>query len=171
LRRDRYAALPGGVGVFRTARVGGEFLPEGHLLPKPEWLEPTKDDQEEAKRSGRPPGLSVWEVPGATHAAACWIRRQDELQQRSFTAGVDKLMAVAAAHTRQLDIVADPLEHPVSDDRWSGLSSDAQADVLGASDAHSLIEGIKRRAGLPEREHRSFREEFARSFAPLAEDT
>lgn len=165
MRRDRYAALPREVGVIRTARIGGGFLPDGHLLPKPEWLEPNKEDQADAKVSGRAPGISVWEVPGAQHVSACWIREVDDRGQRSFVAGVDSIQAVASTHARELGVVADPLDHPAEDDRWMTLTSDFQQGVRDTADKHSLIEGIKRPAGMAEKEHRSFREELARAFS------
>jgi len=169
LTRERYASLPDDVGVFRIARVGGGFLPDGHLMPKPEWLEPTKADQEEAKQTGRLPGTSVWEVPGGTHGAACWIRNADEQSHRSFVAKVHDVRTVATKHARELAVVADCLEHPEADARWPSLTDNGRELVRATCDAHALVEGIKRPAGTSEVAHRSFREEVARTFEPMPE--
>jgi hypothetical protein len=165
---ERYAKLSPDVRIFRTAKLGGGYLPAGHVLPKPEWLEPNKVDEDEAKQTGRPPGVSVWALPDATHEMACWIRSNDPAEQRSFVIRVGILLMVAQTHTRVVSVVADGLPHPKNNLRWPALTQCVQNVVRSTCDAHSLIEGIKRPAQLPKITHQNFREELARKFESLA---
>ena len=164
--RKRYEPLPDGAAVFRSVRVAGGFLPSGFRLPKPEWLEPTNDDVAEAAKSGRAPGLSVWDAALAAHDDACWWRKVDSGEYRSFCADLTKLRQAATGFSRPFDIVADPL--PTDDEpRLAQLGVDERKRLEIAAGGHSLAEGIKRPAGTPKREHKSFREELARHFSPL----
>lgn len=166
---ERYAPVSQGKKVFRTTRFGGGLLPAGHQLPKPEWLEPTKDDIADAEQSGRPPGLSVWARPEATHDAACWLRRLEPAEQRSFVANVGGMLAIAEKHKRAFAVVSDPLEHPTdtTDERWAAVATEARIPVCTTCDAHSLAEGIRKPEGVTKIEHRSFREELASQFEPM----
>lgn len=161
---ERYTKLSSDVRIFRTAKVGGGYLPAGHLLPKPEWLEPNKHDEDEAKKTGRPPGVSVWAMPGATHEMACWVRSSDPSEQRSFVAKIERLLTIAESHGRAISVLADALSHPENDARWPSLTECERRAVCSTCDAHSLIEGIKRPAQAEKIAHRSFREELARGF-------
>jgi hypothetical protein len=162
--RERYAPLSTSGGVFRLARVGGGFLPPGHRLPKPEWLEPDKQDIAEAAKSGRAPGLSVWDTELATHEDACWWRDVPPEDYRSFAAPISKLLACGARHARSLGVVADPL--PTDEPRLKVAPVGVQQRLVRAAEGHSLIEGIARPEGAPKQGHKLFRAELAELFGP-----
>ena len=164
--RKRYEALNDENVVARNVKMHGGFLPLGHLLPKPEWLEPTKDDVAAAARSDRPPGLSVWDYELASHQDACWWRDVDPTEYKSFRAAVSELRGVAARHDRPLSIVGDPLETE-GVPRLEAEDSPTQARLRKAALGHSLVEGIKRPTGASKKDHKNFREELARRFSPV----
>ncbi len=169
--RKRYENLPIDSRVFRTVKVGGGYLPAGHILPKPEWLEPDAADKKEAEVSGRVAGISVWDCSMATHVASCWTRRADSAAQLSFDAEVGEALAVGTEHTRTLAVVADPLEHPPDNDRWKAEREEFRTEILSTGGGHSLIEGIRRPPSVSDQAHRSFREALASRFQPLSEQS
>lgn len=166
--RSRFEALSDSVRVFRMARVGGGFLPAGHVLPKPEWLEPDPQDIAEGERTGRPAGVSVWDAAIAKHEDACWIRQVQAAEQLSFSAEVGRLKHVASQHQRELAIVADPLPSLSTDPRWETLQEPQRASITSTASGHTLVEGIRRPAGVSKGAHKSFREELAQEFERLA---
>lgn len=170
--RNRYDPLPGDRMIFRMARTGGGFLPPGHVLPKPEWLEPDERDVAEATSSGRPAGLSVWDMTHAKHADACWIRALPHEEQASFSASIDALRQVALRHSRRFDVVADSILSEVRRDPRLGSLSQAQRESIESTAlGHSLAEGIRRPAGFQKGLHRSFMEELAGRFEPIRSES
>ncbi len=166
----RYDDLPAETSVFRSVRTGGGFLPIGHVLPKPEWLEPTKEDVAEAQQSGRSPGLSVWDVAVASHEDACWWRGAEPHEQRSFQASVERIVEIGEKHSRTLSVVGDALATK-DEPRLAALEDPAKARLIEAASGHSLIEGIKRPTGTSKLDHKSLREELARQFVPLSSES
>lgn len=164
--RERYEPLPVASSVFRTVRIGGGFLPEGHRLPKLEWLVPTADDCREAEQTGRPAGLSVWDMAFARHADACWYREVDPAEHRSFWVLVDVVGQVAARNRREVAVVADPLSLP-EDDRAAGLDPEQRARLERAGGGHSLIEGLRRPEATRKQDQRRLLDELAHEFSPL----
>jgi hypothetical protein len=163
---DRYTRLHETADVFRCVRKGSGFLPAGHVLPKPEWLEPNDDDQREAAQTGRLPGLSVWDCAGATHESACWWRSRAPADELSFVACVGALVAISREHRRDVAVVSDP--RACEAEPRLALVDDAERELLvRAAEAHSLLEGVKRPAGGSNRDHRSFREALSREFQLL----
>jgi len=165
---ERYFSLSSESSVFRTVQTGGGFLPAGHLFPKPEWLEPNERDQQDADRTGRVAGLSVWDRAKATVVQACVWRQLEPEQQVAFAASVGSLREAARAYERDLDVVSDPL--PVDEEPWAGILA-AHPDGMRSSqrfsaDGHTLVEGIKRPADVERRRHRDFREALSREFTP-----
>jgi len=138
---ERYAPLPPSTLVFRTARVGGAFLPAGQVLPLPSLLEPSREDLDEAARSGRRPGLSVWDAGRISHELACWFRgvHVDPSAHRSFRARVDALRGASERYGEVLDVVSDAVEVP--GDRPPPADLDA-GRLRVAGEGHALLEGI-----------------------------
>ncbi len=167
--RSRYSPLDGDATVFRTVKPGGAFLPPGHQLPIPEWLEPNRTDIEEAAKSGRPPGLSVWDKALTSFEHACRWRQVDPDDELAFSAQVHAVRSVAVQHDRELDVVADPLDLATGDrDKIvEAVPVTVRAGFAQSAQGHSLIEGIKRPSGCAKKEHRSFRDELTRVFSPL----
>lgn len=167
--RDRYSALSGDSEVFRTVSVGGVFLPPGHDLPLPAWLEPSSDDEAEAQSTGRLVGLSVWDRSLTNFTKACAWRRVDEASERAFSASVASIRQAGAAHGRAVDVVADPLDTGMSEyaSLLESLSAVERDSQRRSAEGHSLIEGIKRPPGTPKSEHRAFRDKLAGEFHAL----
>lgn len=150
--RSRYSTLPGGAFVFRLVRRGGGHLPEGHVLPKREWLEPDDEDKREAVVSKREPGLSVWDRDLTTTTQA-WAHRgvaPPTSEHQAFGAPVETVVAVAAGHERLVDVVADPIQPP----------------VLAGWEGHSLVEGLARPQGTPKLRHRDFLDDLVLKMEP-----
>lgn len=145
-------------------------MPIGHLLPIPEWLEPTHKDVEEANRVGRAPGLSVWDKAVTSFRQACLWRRVNPTVERAFAAQVRTVRGVGEKYARQLDVVADPLDvgEPDRAEIVNAAEADARDQLVQSAQGHSLVEGIKRPNGLTKIHHRSFREELARQFSSLS---
>jgi hypothetical protein len=142
-------------------------MPPGHQLPLPEWLEPTKEDVADAERTGRNPGLSVWDAELTSFHQACTWRGVNAAEELAFKAVVSNLRSVAASFQRDLDVVADPLDVELSEYLEVVLrvaTSDRDALVASAK-GHSLLEGVRRPSGLAKSEHRSFRDALAQAFS------
>lgn len=165
---DRYMPLARDARVFRLARREGGHLPSGQRLPKPEWLEPTRDDKTAAEASGRVPGLSVWDVAFTSYADAVWLRDSTASGQEAFVAEVATLVTIANTHTRSLDVVSDPLDVPFADPRWAHLDDARRQSLANAVNGHALIEGISRPDGVQRSPHRSFLTDLVEAFAPHA---
>lgn len=165
---DRYTPLARDARVFRLARREGGHLPSGQRLPKPEWLEPTRDDKTAAEASGRVPGLSVWDVAFTSVPDAVWLRDSAVSGQEAFVAQVSRLDEVAAGHGRALDVVTDPLDVPVADPRWATLEAPRRESIARAVRGHSLIEGINRPTCVPKLSHRGFLVDLVGVFDPHA---
>lgn len=129
----------------------------GARLPLPEWLEPQKADLEEAARSGRPAGLSVWSAPPTSHTDACRHRCLDPTTHRSFGAEVAAVRAIAEVHGRDVDVVADPLEFDAENECHARVPQAARGRFVEALAGHALIEGIRRPEGTPKSAHQLFR--------------
>jgi len=138
---ERYAQLASSTEVFRSARVGGAFLPAGHVFPLPSLIEPSPADESEAARSGRRPGVSVWDHARISHELACWFRGVlvDPSAHRSFRAGVGALRSASERFGASLDVVSDAVDVPA--DRAPPVGVDA-ARLRAAGEAHALLEGI-----------------------------
>lgn len=138
---ERYSPLPAAAKVFRTARLGGGFLPTGHVFPLPQVLEPSRDDVQEAEKSGRAPGVSVWDRARASHDLACWFRggHVDPTAHRSFTAGVGPLRDASERFGAAIDVITDPIPPP--EDRPPPENHDATS-LRSVGEGHSLLEGI-----------------------------
>jgi hypothetical protein len=128
---ERYWPLADEAVVVRLANAQSSFLPATAVLPLPQWLEPTHQDIEEAQKSGRPPGITVWDASLTNVEQARLLSGKPE--GRAFAAQVTSCKKVAADHARQIAIVADPVDEKKPSPGWEG---------------HALIEGLRRPAGL-----------------------
>lgn len=165
--RSRFAPLAGEAIVFRVVRAGGGFLPEGQRLPKPEWLEPTAEDQKDGEARGRPPGLSVWDEAVASLDDACWFRGMErDAGVRSFSIQVAAALAVGQRHARELTVVCDPESIDQDAARWRTLTEERQQHLVDAAQGHSLIEGLRRPAGGARKPHRSLLLALTEAFKP-----
>lgn len=164
--RSRYSPLPDDSAVFRTIGTGGVFLPAGHELPLPEWLEPTSGDISEARLSGRPAGVSVWDQSMTSFRQACVWRGAAEDRERHFVAHVSRIRRVGAEHQRPLDVVADPLD--TASPEYAAIVNESPPHSRASQEksalGHALIEGIKRPAGVTKGAHRAFRDALVREF-------
>ena len=167
--RERYQPLPNEQTVFRTVKRGGGFLPPGHKLPKPDWLEPTKEDQKEAEKAGRSPGLSMWDAEYTTFNQACTWRRTPETEQLAFATTVESILLVGTTHKRNLGVVADPLDLDAPEHKTilAQLRNDVLQQQQQSAQGHSLAEGIRKPSGANTRAHREFRAELASKFEPF----
>ncbi len=164
--RERYSPLPGEANVFRMARLGGGHLPHGHTLPLPEWLEPNKEDATAAQRSGRVPGISVWDCAVARPDDARWFRcRPAEESWQCFAISVERAKDIGRACGRAVELVADPVTLPQADVRLAALGAAERERLASAGEGHSLMEGLKRTAGTKVA-HRSFLDELCGAFGP-----
>lgn len=162
--RSRYAPLAPTTGVLRLAQRGKDYFPAGVEKPLPKWLEPTTEDKQEAQRSGRPAGLSVWDVALSTPASACWFGNRSPADQESFVALASVIIATGVANQRTLAVVADPLPHPETDPRWPSLDEVTRAGLVEAAEGHSLIEGIARPSGVSKTAHAALLDALCGSF-------
>lgn len=152
MTHERYRPLPDEARVHRMVKRPGGHWPEASPEPLASMLQPTPDDVAEGARSGRGPGVSVFDAGRYDHDIACWLRSDEVFAQRTawfcFTAAVCALRA-AAPFGRNLDVVTDPLH--LDSQRECTLIT--QERVLAVADAHALIEGIEapppRLAGTP----------------------
>lgn len=129
--RKQFEPLPESAFVFRLAETNSMFIPEGARLPNAELFTPSSKDKEEAKKRGRPPGVSVWDRDLTTVEQARTIRywpNEPPDGIRAFSLNVGFVRGVGKQFDRQIDVVADP---------------ESQEKGPGAS-GHSLIEGLKR---------------------------
>jgi len=167
--RERYSPLPSEALVFRTIQPGKGFLPPGHELPLPAWLEPNDTDANEAAAVGRVPGLSVWDASLTSFPQACAWRRKVVSEQLGFGAEVGRIRRLGVAHGRSVDVVADPLD--VGAPEWVAVleqtPEDERAILRASGEGHSLVEGIKRDKGSDQKAHRDFRDALAGLFNPL----
>jgi|JI10StandDraft_1071094.scaffolds.fasta_scaffold96919_2 hypothetical protein len=126
LDAPRYSSLNPDRFVFRVAEPDSRFLPRGHSRPDMAILDLSSEDKAEALRSGRRPGLSVWDATQTPLADAQRLTKKWE--GLAFGARVANLRAVGQAFERPLDVVTDP--RPAS-------------DGPGAA-GHALVEGLDR---------------------------
>lgn len=137
----RYAALPAGARICRMVKKPGGHWPSDAALPLASMLQPTREDVAEGVRSGRGPGLSVFDQACYKHEVACWVRSDDVYQGRSSwkscVAGVDDLHKLSP-FGRALFVVSDPLDAPDRSppEPWSA------ADIAQVASSHALVEGI-----------------------------
>lgn len=153
--RSRFSALSDEAVVFRLAKEGGGHLPAGHVLPKRDWLEPNKEDKEEAKTTGREPGISVWERDQTTTSQAWAHRGVVDLgpQHRAFRVVAGECGRLAKKWEREgVQVVADPIEP--RDATWK--------------EGHSLAEGLGRPSGVDRQRHWDFLDELIMKFEPHA---
>jgi len=136
--RERFSQLPESACVFRIAK-SPTFLPKGHLLPLPNWLEPTSKDIEEAEKRGRDVGLSVWDTE-LTSVAQAHVFIAVVEKQPAFCFGVGAFKRTGKEFERGVDVVADQL----NDDQRPGW------------EGHSLVEGLKRPGGYTKKRHMDF---------------
>ncbi len=151
--RERYATLNTGATVFRTVVVGGGHLPEGHVLPLGAWLIPDGADKAEAERTGRLPGISVWDQ-AITSPTQAWEHRGVSPVAGShlaFSIRVDQLGNIAATHQREVVVVADPID-PVPPE-WH--------------DGHSLVEGMQRPQNCTKLAQATFLDAAIQSFSKM----
>jgi hypothetical protein len=165
--REQYEALPNTSEVFRLVKPGGGFLPVGHRLPKPEWLEPSEDDVKEAARTGRRPGLSVWDTTLSSVEQACIWGKRTPSDQLAFSASVANIHGAALARSRAIDVVADPLDVNVEPQLSILNAEPEQASLAASAEGHALIEGIRRPDGTSKKDHRDFRAALIEVFKPF----
>lgn len=173
------------------ARRGGGHLPVGHRLPKPEWLEPTREDIAEGERSGRPPGLSCWETAYTHLDDALWFRdlpaQPDLLPNQplpdlpdppaqpaqpaqpapeAFDITVQDVLTVGSAHQRPLAVVHDAHPCPALYTRWHALDEATRSQRVRAAQGHCLIEGLRRPADLSRPQQKELLCALAARFQP-----
>lgn len=138
-------------------------MPVGHQLPLPAWLEPTRQDIEDAERTGRPAGLSVWDVERTSRLQACRWRQVDPSTELAFAAGVATIRQIGEAHERALDVVADPLDtgQPAWANALLGVPNDDREAQRRSAEGHSLVEGLRRPESSSKKQHRDLRDELA----------
>lgn len=150
---EPFSPLPESATIFRLAEPGTAFLPEGRVLPLPDWLRPTKADEEEGARRGRLPGLSVWDHALSTTAQGRRLSGRGA-SALAFSAAVADL--VERAHTFAggavpLDLVRDPLLDHRPEPGWEG---------------HALVEGLARLPGQPKSRYKELRSAMVDAFYP-----
>jgi hypothetical protein len=137
----RYAPLAAGAVVYRMVKQPGPYWPEDARMPTAAMLQPTLEDVAEGVKSGRGPGVSVFDASDFDRDVACWVRSDRAYEERdrwvSCATCVDELRAISP-FGRPLQVVRDPL---AADDRVAppALSETTIAAVRGG---HALIEGI-----------------------------
>lgn len=136
--------------VFRLVVPGGPFMPKGATQPLPDLFLPTHADRAEATRSGRPPGLSVWDHELTTLAQARVLAQRNEAAAFGLTAGV----------VRELGERAAIALHVCYDLEESG------ADQPGST-GHAVIEGLARPAGTPKATFRTLRQRLIERCEPI----
>jgi hypothetical protein len=138
---DRHDALPAAATVFRSARESkgtNGFLAPGMTLPRPNWLEPGKQDiaDSAARSPPRRAGLSVWDLARTTPRQEMAIRKffavganraADTRVLRAFSASVGDILTTGSQHQRQVDVVRDAIT----------------TCPLPGVDGHSLVEGLR----------------------------
>ena len=131
MSRNLFEPLPDVAFVFRLAETGKSFLPKGARLPNANFFRPSTDDEEEAKRIGRPPGLSVWDRGLTNVEDAKRIRFAPEDSQggvRAFGLLVQTIKSIGLERRRELGVVAVP----------------QPTEVGPGADGHAHIEGLAR---------------------------
>jgi hypothetical protein len=124
---DRFEPLDDDATYMRVATTGSRFLPQGHVLPDPQWLRPTSADEREAAERGRVPGLSGWELGLTTPEQAAEL--SDQPGGRVFGVKAGALRRTALEKDIPIDVLHDP------------------ADVLAPRpgwDGHAIMEGLAR---------------------------
>lgn len=124
---ERYSRLADAAVVVRLVSPQSSFLPATAVLPLPQWLEPSPQDVEEAGKSGRPPGITVWDASRTSAEQARALSGKPD--GRAFAAQVKQCMKVAVDHARPIAVVADPVDEKMPSAGWEG---------------HALIEGLRR---------------------------
>lgn len=167
--REQYERLANTTEVFRLVKQGGGFLPVGHRLPKPEWLEPSDEDMKEAARTGRRPGLSAWDTALSSVEQACTWGERDLSEQLAFSASVANIDEAVLAHARIIDVVADPLDVNVQPQLsiLNAVPLAERASLAASAEGHALIEGIRRADGTSKKDHRDFRAALSAVFQPF----
>lgn len=164
---ERYTPLSPDDRIFRTARHGGGHLPAGHRLPKPEWLEPSREDIDEGIASGRAAGLSVWKTPPGDHRHACQHRGVAPETQRSFVIGVGALRGVAGEHERAVDVVTDGVPFDAENPCHVAVPEAHRAAFTAALSSHSLVEGLRNDRPSEKPRHRAFLLALVETFREL----
>ena len=135
---ERYSPVPHSAEIFRHVKLGGGYFPTGRVHPLPGWIEPDRNDREEAAVTGRPPGVSCWDRSFSTVEASWEIRQQNAIataratipldQRGAFSTIVERVYAVTSTKRPEVAIVYDPLE-----------------PALGpCAEGHALLEGLAR---------------------------
>jgi len=108
-------------------------------------------------KTGRTPGISVWNDDLASPSDALWYRKRPAQEKwRSFEVEVGQARTIAIEYQRKIDVVADPLDFPAKDARVPRLSAQLKQHLEKAGGGHSLLEGIKRPDKIPKKGHRLF---------------
>ena len=144
MSRNLFEPLSDGVFVFRLAETGKSFLPKGARLPNADFFRPSTDDEEEAERIGRPPGLSVWDRGLTNLEDAKRIRFAPEDSRdrvRAFGLLVQTIKSIGMERRRELGVVAVPL--PTEE----GPGADGHAHIEGFArapgESRPLIKGLR----------------------------
>lgn len=159
--RDAYTSLDESDRVFRHVTRGGGYFPGGQQLPLPGWLQPNKQDREEATRTGRRPGVSAWDLELTTFEGSWEIRDRETVERggsvvaeearAAFCGRVGDIRSIAASVPCDVDVVRDPLD-PKYDPHGQG---------------HVLIEGMQRLPEVAKKDHEAFLMRVTRVFTQI----
>ncbi len=134
MSRSQFDPLPDDAFVFRLAETGKSFLPKGARLPNAGFFRPSSEDEKEAERTGRPPGVSSWdrELTSVEDAKRIRFLPKDPPEGvRAFGLLVQTIRDVGLERDNELDVVAVP--RPV----------EQGPGAVG----HAHIEGLARKPG------------------------
>lgn len=184
-----FVSLPEGAEIFRTARRHGGHLPQGAVVPDPEWLKPTKADETAAGLSKRRPGLSAWDVSKTKVDEALAIRKQREEErakqedreprdfgeQEAFSCSIATLLKATSEFEAaneplcvDLEFVYDSLTPKGVEQASEPSAADGPQNIPG-EDGHVLIEGLAAPpdAGKPiKARYKELRSELVTHFKP-----
>ena len=155
MSRSLFEPLPDDAFVFRLAETGKLFLPRGALLPNAEFFHPSSEDEREAEKSGRSPGVSVWDRELTTVENAKRIRfSPGDLPDgvRAFGLLVKVVRSIGQKRAVAVDVVAVPLP----------------PNNGPGADGHAHIEGLERKKGQPRLVIKGLRADLAEACEEVA---
>jgi hypothetical protein len=126
--------LAAGATTLRLVPNEARFIPDGARFPNSIAIQPSTEDERDAKQRSIPVRVSVWDRDRTTTAQAVAFRRTSRPLRAYFLAVHGVIAVRLRTGNSRLRVIEDPLEE--------------LRDKLGG-DGHCGIEGLDRQAGQP----------------------